>query len=389
MILTPAQSRLLAWLVLAVVASAVLTLLAPVLTPFVVAGVLAYALHPLVAVFERYRIPRWLGSGVAICLLSLVLAVVILLIVPVVTRQLPLLRDQVPEFLVLLNGWLKPLSDRLGWHLAVDVEAVRGALRQLVTGRESELMAGLMSSLRIGGSVLAAVLGNLVLMPIVAYYLLLDWEGLVARVKVFVPPRFLGATQRFLDETDAVLGQYLRGQLIVMGILAVFYTVGLALVGLKLALPIGVFTGLAVFVPYLGFGLGMVLGLLAAALEFQSVLGVVLVGLVFGIGQVLESMWLTPRLLGERIGLHPIAVIFALLAFGHLFGFVGILVALPVSAVLLVALRRLMEAYSSSDLYAGDGLRKVAPSVPERLGADRAAPAAPAAFTAAEGPPAP
>ena len=113
MTLTPAQSRLLAWLVLAVVASAVLTLLAPVLTPFVVAGVLAYALHPLVAVFERYRIPRWLGSGVAICLLSLVLAVVILLIVPVVTRQLPLLRDQVPEFLVLLNGWLKPLSDRL------------------------------------------------------------------------------------------------------------------------------------------------------------------------------------------------------------------------------------------------------------------------------------
>jgi predicted PurR-regulated permease PerM len=357
MSLTPAQSRFLAWVALAALGWALLTLLAPVLMPFVVAGVLAYALHPVVTVLHRYRIPRWFGAVLAIFLLSLVFSVVVLLIVPVITRQLPLLRDQVPALVEQFNAWLQPVSDRFGVHLAVDVEAVRGALRQLVVGRESELMAGLMSSLRIGGSVLTAVLGNLVLMPIVAYYLLLDWAGLVARVKVFVPPRFLTPTQHFLDETDAVLGQYLRGQLMVMGLLAVFYTVGLAAVGLQLALPIGVFTGLAVFVPYLGFGLGMVLGLLAAALQFQSFVGVALVALVYGIGQVVESMWLTPRLLGERIGLHPIAVIFALLAFGHLFGFVGILVALPVSAVMLVALRRVTEAYVGSELYKGEPLR--------------------------------
>jgi predicted PurR-regulated permease PerM len=374
MTLTPAQSRFLAWFALAALAWALLSLLAPVLTPFVVAAVLAYALHPLVSVLQTYRVPRWLGAAVAIFLLSLVLAVVVLLIVPVITRQLPLLRDQVPALLEQFNVWLQPLSDRFGWHLAVDVEAVRGALRQLVTGRESELVAGLLSSLRIGGSVLTALLGNLVLMPIVAYYLLLDWVGLVERVKVFVPPRFLAATQRFLDETDAVLGQYLRGQLMVMGILAVFYTVGLAVMGLKLALPIGVFTGLAVFVPYLGFGLGLVLGLLAAALQFQSLVGVALVALVYGIGQVLESMWLTPRLLGERIGLHPIAVIFALLAFGHLFGFVGILVALPVSAVLLVGLRRLMVAYAHSDLYTGEVLPKPGPRTPHSPAAVPAAP---------------
>lgn len=374
MTLTPAQSRFLAWFALAALAWALLSLLAPVLTPFVVAAVLAYALHPLVSVLQTYRVPRWLGAAVAIFLLSLVLAVVILLIVPVITRQLPLLRDQVPALLEQFNVWLQPLSDRFGWHLAVDVEAVRGALRQLVTGRESELVAGLLSSLRIGGSVLTALLGNLVLMPIVAYYLLLDWVGLVERVKVFVPPRFLAATQRFLDETDAVLGQYLRGQLMVMGILAVFYTVGLAVMGLKLALPIGVFTGLAVFVPYLGFGLGLVLGLLAAALQFQSLVGVALVALVYGIGQVLESMWLTPRLLGERIGLHPIAVIFALLAFGHLFGFVGILVALPVSAVLLVGLRRLMAAYAHSDLYTGEVLPKPGPRTPHSPAAVPAVP---------------
>jgi hypothetical protein len=180
----------------------------------------------------------------------------------------------------------------------------------LVSGHESELITGLLSSLRIGGSAVAALFGNLILAPIVAYYLLLDWAGLVARTKGLIPPRWLATVQSFLDETDEVLGQYLRGQLLVMGILAVFYTVGLALVGLKLALPIGVFTGLAVFVPYLGFGLGMIMGLLAAVLEFQSVLGVAMVAAVFIVGQVLESMYITPRLLGERIGLHPIAVIF-------------------------------------------------------------------------------
>jgi len=138
---------------------------------------------------------------------------------------------------------------------------------------------------------------------------------------------------------------------LVMGILAVFYTVGLAAVGLKLALPIGVFTGLAVFVPYLGFGLGLVLAVLAALLQFQSLLGVALVGGVYVVGQVVESMYLTPRLLGERIGLHPIAVIFALLAFGHLLGFVGVLIALPASAVLLVAMRRAKHGYMASKLY--------------------------------------
>jgi predicted PurR-regulated permease PerM len=211
--------------------------------------------------------------------------------------------------------------------------------------------------LRIGGSALAAVLGYAVLTPVVAYYLLLEWAELVQQAKDLVPPRWQGGSQRFLDETDDVLGQYLRGQLLVMGILAVFYSVGLALVGLKLALPIGVFTGLAVFVPYLGFGLGLVLGVLAAALQFQDLTGVLMVLGVYGVGQVLESMWLTPKLLGERIGLHPLAVIFALMAFGHLFGFVGVLVALPVSAVLLVALRWAKAWYLGSDLYRGDPLR--------------------------------
>lgn len=351
MSLTPTQARALAWLALAVAAWWLLDLLAPVLMPFVVAAVMAYALHPLVERMHARRIPRWLGAGMAIAVLMLLLLAVALMIVPVVTQQLPLLRDQVPALLEQFNRWLAPWVTRLGIDAQIDVNVVRDLLRGMVSGHEGELLQRVLASLRIGGSAAAAVLGNLVLMPIVAYYLLLDWNGLVARVKALVPPRWQESVQHFLDETDEVLGQYLRGQLLVMGILAVLYTAALAAVGLKLALPIGVFTGLAVFVPYLGFGVGLVLGLLAALLQFQTLFGVLAVGAVYAVGQVVESLYLTPRLLGERIGLHPIAVIFALMAFGHVLGFVGVLIALPASAVLLVGVRRLQAFYMRSPLY--------------------------------------
>lgn len=351
MSLTAPQARTLAWMALALLAWWLLGWLAPVLMPFIVAAVMAYALHPLVEGLYRRRVPRWLGAGVAIALLMLVLLAVVLLIVPVVTRQVPLLREQIPALLDQLNAWLGPWAQRVGVDAQIDVNLVRDLLRQLVSGHEDAWVEGVLSSLRIGGSAVAAVLGNLVLMPVVAYYLLLDWQRWQARWWGLVPPRWQPPVRRFLDDTDTVLGQYLRGQLLVMGLLALFYAVALALVGLKLALPIGVFTGLAVFVPYLGFGVGLVLGVLAALLQFQAWMGVALVGAVYLVGQVLESLFLTPRLLGERIGLHPIAVIFALLAFGHLLGFVGVLVALPASAVLLVAGRRLQALYLASSLY--------------------------------------
>jgi predicted PurR-regulated permease PerM len=163
----------------------------------------------------------------------------------------------------------------------------------------------------------------------------------------------------FTQEADGVLGQYLRGQLLVMLVLAIYYSTGLALFGLDLALPIGVFTGLAVAIPYLGFGLGLVLALLAGFLEFSTQTGhasaLLMVAVVYGLGQLIESFYLTPRLVGERIGLHPLAVIFALLSFGHLLGFVGVLIALPLSAVLLVAIRRLRSAYLGSALYRDAG----------------------------------
>jgi predicted PurR-regulated permease PerM len=200
-----------------------------------------------------------------------------------------------------------------------------------------------------------SVVGNAVLIPVVLFYLLMEWRRFMGLLLVLVPPRLRGAVDSFTNEADGVLGQYLRGQLLVMGVLAVYYSAGLALFGLDLALPIGVFTGLAVAIPYLGFGLGLVLALLAGFLEFSAQTGhigaLVMVTVVYGLGQLLESFVLTPRLVGERIGLHPLAVIFALMAFGHLLGFVGVLIALPLSAVLLVAIRRLRSTYLDSTLY--------------------------------------
>jgi predicted PurR-regulated permease PerM len=209
------------------------------------------------------------------------------------------------------------------------------------------------NSFRVGGAVLVWVIGMAVLVPVVLAYLLMDWPKLVSLAYGLIPPRMRPAVDGFLDECDGVLGQYLRGQLLVMLILAAYYACGLAVAGFDLAVPVGLFTGLAVCIPYIGFGLGLVLALLAGLLQFSSGYAIVAVALVYGVGQIVEGFFLTPRLVGERIGLHPLVVIFALLAFGKLFGFVGVLVALPVSALGLVAVRRVRSAYVGSRLYLG------------------------------------
>ena len=218
-------------------------------------------------------------------------------------------------------------------------------------------MTSVLTSLKMGGSVAFTIIGNAILIPVALFYLLMDWPRFMDQLRNLIPPRLRAGSDNFLAESDAVLGQYLRGQLLVMLVMAFFYSVGLSLFGLEMALPIGLFTGLAMFVPYVGFGLGLVLATFAGLLEFSATVGmaraVVMVAVVYGGGQVLEGFFLTPRLVGERIGLHPLAVIFALLAFGQILGFVGVLVALPLSAVLLVAIRRAKSGYLSSRLFKG------------------------------------
>jgi len=351
---TPAQKRAAAWLLIALLAVLALRSLGPVLTPFIVAAVLAYALTPLVDRLDalgRGRVPRFVAVAIVELLLILALVCLVLLIVPVIAKELPLMRQQLPQVFDKLNSTLAPWLASLGIKISLDLESLKALLLQYLNANYADALGSLLPSLKLGGSVALTVIGYAVLIPVALFYLLLDWKQLVHRVLELVPPRARPGVDSFTTEADQVLGQYLRGQLLVMLTMAVFYSTGLALFGLDLAVPIGFFTGLAMFVPYIGFGIGLILAVLAGLLQFASVKALVMVAAVYGTGQVIEGFYLTPRLVGERIGLHPLAVIFALLAFGQLFGFAGVLVALPASAVLLVAIRRLRAGYMGSNLY--------------------------------------
>jgi predicted PurR-regulated permease PerM len=208
-----------------------------------------------------------------------------------------------------------------------------------------------LASARVGGSALLGWAATVFLVPVLLFYLLLDWHRMLAQVQGAIPRRWVGRVVTMAGEVNELLGQYLRGQLLVMLVLAVYYSSTLALAGLDVALPVGILTGLLVFIPYLGFGLGLALALIAAVLQFPGLSGLVYVAVIYGAGQVIEGFFLTPRLVGERIGLNPLAVIFALLAFGQLFGFAGVLLALPASAVLMVAFRHLRHHYLRSSFY--------------------------------------
>jgi len=345
--------RLLSWLGAGLLVAGLIWLLSPVLAPFVVAAVLAYVLHPLVLRLDRTGMPHSLAVLLVEALALLALLGLFLLLVPVLVKEWPLLRQQLPLLLDRLGAALQPLLAQLGIELSLDLSDLRAQLAAWLSDNRQDLLAPLLASLKVGGNAALTVAGYAVLVPVALFFMLHDWARLVRRLLELVPPRWRGTFDGFVAECGRVLGEYLRGQMLVMLALAVFYAAGLSLFGLDLALPIGVFTGLAVFVPYLGFGVGLVLALLAGVLQFGPVPGAAMVLLVYGVGQLLESFVLTPRWVGERIGLSPLAVIFALLAFGQLLGFVGVLVALPASAVLLVLLRRAQALYFDSKLYRG------------------------------------
>lgn len=352
------MTRLAAWLGVALVLVLVFWLLAPVLAPFVVAAVMAYVLHPLVLKLERGckgRLPRALAVVLVEALALMALLGLFLLLVPILVREWPLLQQQLPLLLDRLGDAVNPLLAQLGLNVSLDLADLKQQLVTYLSANREDWWAPLMSSLKLGGSVALAVAGYAVLVPVALFYLLYDWTRLVNSTVELVPPAWRESFDAFMRDCDEVLGEYLRGQMLVMLALVVFYSLGLSFFGLDLALPIGVFTGLAVFVPYLGFGLGLVLALLAGFLQLAPSQAVIMVAVVYGLGQLMESFVLTPRLVGERIGLHPLAVILALMAFGQVLGFVGVLIALPASAVLLVGLRRLRVHYLQSDLYRHSG----------------------------------
>lgn len=341
----------LGWLLTAAAAGWLLYLLSPILTPFLFAAILAYICNPLVERLARLKAPRTLGTILAMLLLFGAFAALLLIMVPLFEKQVGLFLERLPGYLDWLKLHLAPwLKERFDVELQFDSAYLKQVLSEHWQSAGG-LAAQLLPSLKSGGLALAGFFANLVLVPVVLFYVLRDWNAILARIDEIIPRRWHDQVCELAREVDEVLGGFLRGQFAVMLLMSLFYALGLRLVGLELALPIGTIAGLLVFVPYLGMIVGLTLATLAGLMQFQALSGLIPVWIVFAAGQALEGMVVTPWLVGERIGLHPVAVIFAVLAFGQLFGFFGVLLALPASAALLVGLRMVRRKYLESGLY--------------------------------------
>jgi predicted PurR-regulated permease PerM len=348
-----ANPRFWGWLAVALVVGGLLYLLSPILAPFLFAAILAYILNPIVERLAGKHVPRTLAVLLVMSGLLVLIVAFALVVLPLFTKELRLLAERLPAFIVWLNQHFAPFLERhLGVEVRFDVDTVRRLASELMADNQ-DLVGRLLGSLKIGGLAVVAFLVNLLLVPVVLFYLLRDWHALRERADRLVPRHMHAKTREILREVDAVLAEFLRGQLTVILVMSVYYVLALWLARLEFALPIGLITAALVFIPYVGALLGFVLGSIAALMQFDSLWGLAWVWLAFGVGQTLEGMVVTPLLVGERIGLHPVAVIFALLAFGQVFGFFGVLLALPASAALLVALRHLRGAYLTSSLYGG------------------------------------
>jgi predicted PurR-regulated permease PerM len=272
-------------------------------------------------------------------------------LLPLLQQELGSLGVRLPKFVeTIRTTWLPHLQQIFGPSLQWDNAALKDFA--MTHWQSAGGMAGkLLPWLSTGGGVIMAGVLNLLMIPVAMFYLLRDWPDLIARLDELIPRQSYAKVREIATETDAVLAEFLRGQISVMLMMSVFYSLLLRIVGLEFALPIGIVAGMLVFVPYLWIVSGLALATLAAVMQFSTFGDVLWVWAVFAAGQLLESMVVTPRLVGERVGLHPLAVIFALLAFGQLLGFFGILLALPLSAILLVGLRQAKAWYLGSTLY--------------------------------------
>ena len=338
---------------LAVVAAllVLLYLLGPILMPFALSAGLAYLGDPLVDRLQRHKLSR--TAAVIVVFVGLTA-----LLLPALVLLLPLLVDQLRTFVGNIPDYLAWIQDRglpaLGIYLPEDMRLDADNLRRVVSenlpeaGGFAKEMLGMLS--RSGGALLTFVAG-LLLVPVVTFYLMRDWDHLVTWIDQALPERQRPVVRTLARESDVVLAGFLRGQLLVMLALSVIYSAGLSIIGLNLALLIGIGAGLVSFVPYLGFIVGLLAAGIAVVAQTHELMPLAWVLLVFMIGQVVESMILTPWLVGDRIGLHPVAVIFAVMAGAQLFGFIGVLLGLPAAAVVAVLLRHAMERWRKSQAY--------------------------------------
>lgn len=327
-------------------------LLQPILAPFLLAALLAYLGDPAADKFEARGLSRTWSVVLVFTLFTSVFLILMAIAVPLVAKQVGILAERIPQWLESLQAIVAPfLKERFDLSkdnlpLAQIGEALRANLSS-ATGVVSVLWTQVSTS----GLALIGFIANVFLVPVVTFYLLRDWDVLIEHIHDLLPRSIEGTTVKLAKECDEILAAFLRGQLSVMLALGCVYSIGLWLVGLEMALLLGLLAGLASIVPYLGFIVGIIAASIAAYFQFGELFPLIGVAVVFMVGQILEGVVLTPLLVGDRIGLHPVAVIFAVLAGGQLFGFVGVLLSLPVAAVLMVFLRHAHHNYKSSGFY--------------------------------------
>ncbi|HXC37999.1 MAG TPA: AI-2E family transporter [Burkholderiales bacterium] len=344
--------RDLVWIVLALLILWGLYSLSAVLTPFFLAAILAYIWQPVAHWLHRNHVPISLAVLFVMVLEALVLTLLVLSVLPLFIKEISQLVRELPALVDRINERVAPwIQAKTGVSVTMDSQSVMDWVISLV---QADGFSGqVLNSLRLGGLGLLGVFATAVLVPVVQFYLMRDWRLIRMRFDTLIPRDWHDTVMQFFAEADDALAQYLHGQVLVILVMCVYYTLGLYFTGLEFFLPIGIITGVLVFVPYVGAATGFLLATLAAVMQFPSWGGLIWVWVVFGIGQALEGNFITPKLVGQRIGLHPVAVIFALLAFGQIFGFAGLLIALPASAVLLVGLRKLRAQYLASPFYNG------------------------------------
>ncbi len=329
-----------------------LYLLAPILMPFILGALFAYLGDPLVDRLEKTRLSRTLSVVIVFGTMIMSGLILLLFILPQLERQITGLVVRLPQFISWIQENMLPrLIVILGLEpgsldLAVVKDAFANNMKDI-----SGIMGRLLVKLTQSGQSLIVWFAYLTLIPVVTFYLLRDWDILVGKVNDLIPRPYEKLVSKLAKQCDEVLAEFLRGQLLVMLAQAVLYSVGLWIVGLEFSLLIGMLAGLVSFVPYLGFIVGIGVAGIAGFMQFHDIIHLVYILIVFGFGQVIEGMVLSPLLVGDRIGLHPVAVIFAVMAGGQLFGIVGVLVALPVAAVIVVLLRHVHEHYLESNLY--------------------------------------
>ncbi len=345
------------WLIMFAVVSVLVYLLGPILTPFLAGILLSYLANPLVNKLQQWHLPRTLAVVAIFFGLAVLFGFLLLRLVPMLEKQISILLAKIPEMLV----WLQQVV--IPWIAAkLELKGILEADGGLNTDSVSQILqqhwqkagnwfVSFLSSATQSGKSLLLWLANLLLIPVVMFYLLRDWPQLLEKIRQLIPPANEPTIVGLAQDCDEVVGTFFRGQLIVMLALATIYTFGLWMVGLELAMLIGLLAGLVSIVPYLGVIVGLGAAIIASLFQFADFSHVMYVVIVFTIGQMLESMVLTPLLVGDRIGLHPVAVNFAIMAGGQLFGFVGVLLALPVAAVLVVLLRHLKKRYLQSTVY--------------------------------------